>query len=99
MSAEVLSVAELAGEPPHEQNKWAAWLSQGENLVVSLALAIMVLLPLAEAVLRRTLNISIPASVTIVQHMVLVVGMLGGAIAARERRLLALSNIADIKLK
>jgi len=31
--------------------------------------------------------------------MVLLVGMLGGAIAARERRLLTLSNIGDTKLK
>src|SRR5262245_52389235 len=99
MSAEVLSVAELTGEPPRAQSKGSRRLAQGENLLVSVALAIMLLLPLAEAILRRTLHIFIPASVTIVRHMVLVVGMLGGAIAARERRLLALSNIADTKLK
>jgi TRAP-type C4-dicarboxylate transport system permease small subunit len=59
----------------------------------------MVLLPLAEAVLRRTLHISIPGSISIVQHMVLVVGMLGGAIAAREQRLLSLSTVGETKLR
>src|SRR6516225_949867 len=58
----------------------------------------MVLLPLAEAGLRRTLHVSISASTTIIQHMVLVVGMLGGAIAARERRLLTLSTWGETAL-
>ncbi len=57
------------------------------------------LLPLAEAGLRRTLHVSIPASTTIVQHMVLVVGMLGGAIAAREGRLLTLSTWGETALR
>jgi tripartite ATP-independent transporter DctM subunit len=55
----------------------------------------MVVIPLAESFLRRTFHVGIPASTTIVQHMVLVVGMLGGAIAAREGRLLALSTLGD----
>jgi len=66
---------------------------------VSLALAVMVVLPLAESFCRRVFSFSIPGSISITQHMVLVVGMIGGAIAARERRLLTLSNIADTKLK
>ncbi len=64
-----------------------------ENLAVSLVLATMVLIPLTEALLRRTLHIGIPASTALVQHAVLLVGMLGGAIAAREGRLLALSTL------
>ena len=59
----------------------------------------MMLLPLAEAALRRTLHVSIAASTTIVQHMVLVVAMAGGAIAAREGRLLALSTWGETKLR
>ena len=62
-------------------------------------MAAMLVVPLAEALLRRTLHLSIPGSVSLVQHMVLIVGMLGGAIAARENRLLALSNLADTHLK
>jgi C4-dicarboxylate transporter, DctM subunit len=69
--------------------------ARGENGVVTLALALMVVLPLAEALLRRTFHVFIPASTAIVQHMVLVVGMVGGAIAARESRLLSLSTLGD----
>ena len=69
------------------------WLKTVENAVVSVALFAMVLIPLAESFLRRAFHTGIPASTTIVQHMVLVVGMLGGAIAAREGRLLALSTL------
>jgi C4-dicarboxylate transporter DctM subunit len=74
------------------------WLKAAENSVVSLALFAMVLIPLAEAFLRRSFHVGIPASTTIVQHMVLVVGMLGGAIAAREGRLLALSTLGETAL-
>src|SRR5260370_36237404 len=80
--------------------KWCARrAARAENILVSLALGIMVVLPLAEAALRRTLHVSIPASISIVQHMVLIVGMLGGAIAAREKRLVCLSNFAESKLR
>jgi tripartite ATP-independent transporter DctM subunit len=58
----------------------------------------MMLIPLAESFLRRAFQMGIPASTTIVQHMVLVVGMLGGAIAARDGRLLALSTFGETSL-
>jgi tripartite ATP-independent transporter DctM subunit len=77
---------------------WSAWtgvLRSAENAVVSVALFAMVLLPLAESLLRRIFHTGIPASTSIVQHMVLVVGMLGGAIAAREGRLLSLSTLGE----
>jgi len=77
---------------------WKIWLKTAENAVVSLALFFMVLIPIAESFLRRTFHVGIPASTAIVQHMVLVVGMLGGAIAAREGRLLALSTVGDTSL-
>ena len=74
------------------------WRNTTENAVVSVALFAMVVIPLAESFLRRLFHVGIPASTTIVQHMVLVVGMLGGAIAAREGRLLALSTLAETAL-
>src|SRR5205823_2536967 len=52
----------------------------------------MVVLPLLEIVLRRTAGIGIPGSGPIVQHLVLWVGFLGAAIAAREGKLLALAS-------
>jgi C4-dicarboxylate transporter DctM subunit len=66
-----------------------------ENIAVALALSAMVLLPLAEIVLRRTLHTGVEGASLIVQHLALVVGMAGGAIAAREGRMLALSTLGD----
>jgi C4-dicarboxylate transporter DctM subunit len=89
-----LSQAEAgsAGPPPEPPRGFRGALRLGENSLVSLALAAMVLLPLLEIVLRPTLGIGISGSTALVQHLTLVVGMLGGAIAAREGRLLALST-------
>ncbi|PWT72314.1 MAG: C4-dicarboxylate ABC transporter permease [Proteobacteria bacterium] len=64
-----------------------------ENAVLSLALAAMALLPLAEMALRSTLNAGIPGAASLTQHLTLVVGMMGAAIAAREGRLLAISGL------
>jgi tripartite ATP-independent transporter DctM subunit len=62
-----------------------------ENAVVVLALALMVLLPLLEIVLRKAWQTGISGSSSFIQHGSLVVGLIGGAIAARQRRLLSLS--------
>lgn len=86
---------ETASAAPFRQTKHWNGIARAEDGIVSLALALMVVLPLAEAFLRRTFRVFIPASTTIVQHMVLLVGMLGGAIAAREARLLALSTLGE----
>jgi C4-dicarboxylate transporter DctM subunit len=99
MSSEAMPVAEFEAALAPESGNWQARFARGENLLVSLALAAMVVLPLAEALLRRTFHVAIPASIAIVQHMVLIVGMLGGSIAAREARLLSLSNVGESKLR
>ena len=67
-----------------------------ENVVVSFALAAMVLLPLAEAFLRKFFQAGISGSTSIVQHLTLVVGMMGGALAARDNRLLSLSTLSNL---
>lgn len=77
-------------EPAHLPG-WLKFIRRGENLAVVFALAVMAVLPALEVVLRTFFQTGLPASATIVQHLVLAVGMLGGAIAARENRLLALS--------
>ncbi len=82
---------EIPVAEPAQLPNWLKGLRQAENLVVVFALAAMTLLPVCEIVLRKFFNTAIPASATLVQHLVLVVGMLGGALAARENRLLALS--------
>lgn len=60
-----------------------------EDGFLAMLLGAMMVLPVAEIVLRATLRTGIPGSVVLVQHLVLAVGMLGGAVAARENRLLA----------
>ena len=52
----------------------------------------MAVLPIAEILLRRFAGTGIPGSIPIVQHLTLWVGLLGGAIAAREGRLLSLAT-------
>jgi C4-dicarboxylate transporter DctM subunit len=103
MSSLALNLRSLPRAMFRESRRWMGRARRTardtEGLAVSAALAIMILLPLAEAALRRTLHVSIAASTTIVQHMVLVVGMLGGAIAAREGRLLTLSTWGETALR
>ena len=65
---------------------------RAENLLITLALAVMVVLPVLEIVLRAGWNTGLTGSSTLVQHLTLVVGMLGGALAARDGRLLSLST-------
>jgi C4-dicarboxylate transporter, DctM subunit len=67
-------------------------LARVEDLIGSLALLVMVLLPLAEIVSRRVFSRGIPGSGPIVQHLTLWVGFLGAAIAARDGKLLALAT-------
>lgn len=74
------------------QPTWLRVLKRSENLLVVAALAAAVILPCLEILLRKLFKSGVPASATLVQHLVLVIGMLGGALAARENRLLALST-------
>ncbi len=71
---------------------WSGRFAALEELVLALALAAMALLPIVEAVLRKLFHTGISAQTAIVQHLTLVVGMAGGAIAARDGRLLALGT-------
>jgi C4-dicarboxylate transporter DctM subunit len=72
-----------------ELTGWRRFLRDGENLGVTLALFAMMLLPLAAMIVRRQFSGAAP----LVQHLTLLVGVLGGAIAARDNRLLALSTL------
>ncbi|MEQ1727992.1 MAG: TRAP transporter large permease subunit [Vicinamibacterales bacterium] len=63
-----------------------------EDAVSAIALLAMAVIPLLEIVLRRTTGSGIPGAGPIVQHLVLWVGFLGAAIAARDGKLLALAS-------
>ena len=71
---------------------WRRLLLTTENSFLSILLGAMAVIPIAEIVLRSTLGFGVPGSGSIVQHLTLAVGMLGGAVAAREARLLSLST-------
>ncbi len=76
---------------------WQRWLRRVENGFVVASLAVMVLLPCWEILYRKFLSGFMPgvqSATPIVQHLVLAVGMLGGALAARENRLLSLATLS-----
>jgi tripartite ATP-independent transporter DctM subunit len=67
-----------------------------EDWALALALGAMTLIPVLELLLRATLRTGIFGAAAIVQHLGLAVGMLGGAVAARQQRLLAGSALAQV---
>ncbi len=96
MSSEAMAHAARSSEEGRETGGWRRLVPAGEDLLVLLSLGAMTVLPLAEIVLRRTLHVGIKGSTSIVQHLCLIVGMLGGVIAAREGRLLSLSTLGSL---
>jgi len=68
------------------------WLHAFENSLLAILLAAMVLIPMAEIVLRASLGIGIRGAIEWVLHLMLVAAMLGAAIAAREGKLLAFAT-------
>jgi C4-dicarboxylate transporter DctM subunit len=69
----------------------ASWSGKIENYLLALIFSLAITLPLIEIILRATLKVGIVGVTSIVQHLILAVGMLGAAIAARDERLLTLA--------
>jgi len=82
--------------PDAQAPKWHRCFRHGENAVAVLSLTALVVLPLAESVLRKTLHLGISGSTALVQHCTLILGIMGGVIAARENRLMPLSTLATL---
>ena len=91
MSEEVVAGHGRLSGPDATWPRWRRLAYHGENSFIVVALAAMMLLPVVEIILRSVFKTGISGSSLIVQHLTLIVGMLGGAIAARDGRLLALS--------
>jgi tripartite ATP-independent transporter DctM subunit len=68
------------------------FLHRGEDSLAGVVLVAMVALPLAEMVTRRAFGVGVPGSGPVVQHLTLWIAFLGAALAARERRLLAVAT-------
>jgi tripartite ATP-independent transporter DctM subunit len=64
-----------------------------EDWTLTVLLGAMAVVPVVELLLRAALHTGIFGAAAIVQHLDLAVGMLGGAVAARENRLLATSAL------
>jgi tripartite ATP-independent transporter DctM subunit len=65
---------------------------RAENVLATLALGGIMLLPLAEIAIRHFFNTGIPGAAPFAQNLTLWVGLLGAAIAAREGKLLTLAT-------
>ncbi|MBI4328182.1 MAG: TRAP transporter large permease subunit [Chloroflexi bacterium] len=96
MKGEISIPPEIAAQPPAAMQGWRAWLRNGENCIVALVLAGMVILPLTEIILRKVFHTGISNASAFLQHFTLLVGLLGGALAAREGRLLSLSTLTNL---
>jgi C4-dicarboxylate transporter DctM subunit len=86
----------LAGRANLRKSGLLHLLNRGEDLFTCSALAIMAILPILEIFLRPTLHVGISGSTAIVQHLTLIISMTGGAIAAREGRLLSISTANNL---
>jgi C4-dicarboxylate transporter DctM subunit len=89
MSAPV--IPHTAAAPP---SRWR-WLWELENLLVALTLAALMLLPLLGIIGRKIFHSGLSGASVIQQHLVLIIGLLGGMFAARDRRLLSLSTLTN----
>ena len=63
-----------------------------EDMILAFALAAMMMMPIAEIILRALLEVGIDNVNSLVQHMTLVVGTIGAAVATREKKLLAFAG-------
>jgi C4-dicarboxylate transporter DctM subunit len=96
MSVDPLAAHETITNSPREIPRWIQFGRRLENGFTVIALLAMIILPVVEIVLRTVLKTGISGSSIVVQHLTLLVGMFGGAIAAREGRLLALSPVQTL---
>ena len=90
---------EVSAELPVEAVPLTGWRRGArdvENFGLTVALLAMVLLPVIQIVFRKMIIAGIAGSTAILQQFTLIVGMLGGAIAAREGKLLALSALTTV---
>lgn len=93
MMAETSGSGEQTG-PSSAPHGWVAALWRFENLFLIVPLLAIMVLPLLEIVLRR-FNTGVSGAAAFIQHLTLIISMVGGAIAARENQLLSFSTVAS----
>lgn len=92
MSGGVAEEAAGLGVREETSGFWRGGVWKAENLLMAFCLSLMVLLPVVDMALRST-TIVVRGSTAIQCHLTLFICMIGGAIAAREARLLSLSTV------
>ena len=75
---------------------WRRVARDAENAGVTIALLAMMVLPVIQIICRKTGQAGISGATALVQQFTLIVGMLGGAVAARDGRLLSLSALTAV---
>lgn len=80
--------------PPAEAPRESARI---EDVLLTVVLGLMIVLPITEIVARQLGWTGIASSSTVVQHCTLAVSMLGAAVAARQGRLLTIGTSAFLK--
>lgn len=93
LSGEIFSVSPIPAAPGGRLAIAGRWFHRSEELLIAIILFVLILLPLVEATLRKFLHTGISGATSFEQHLTLVIAMLGGAIAAREGRLLSMSTL------
>lgn len=90
------SLHQQAPEVSHSKVRRALW--RIEDLALAASLLLMVLLGVVDLEWWRNLGVRIPIAGAdeLLRHLTLVVGMLGGAVAAREDRLLSIASVAPL---
>jgi C4-dicarboxylate transporter, DctM subunit len=81
---------------PGEAAAQPAFWHVPENLLLTFFFAVMMVLPLMDIIGRKFHTILVSGSMVLVQHTVLAIMMFGGAIAAREGKLLQLATTANL---
>lgn len=92
MSSDSQAPAESTEVSHPPTRRWVKWMHGAENWILAVCLLGIMCVPLLAAVLRQVQKGAFAEGSTIAQHLVLIVGMLGAAVAAREDRLLSLSS-------
>lgn len=83
----------IGGAGPEGQIIERSVFTRAEDAALAVVLALMMLVPPVEIVLRKLIGQGISNAPAIVQHLTLIAGMMGAAIAAREHRLVSLGSI------
>jgi C4-dicarboxylate transporter DctM subunit len=96
MSLAVESGADGTGPAQPPDQGFRFYVRAAEDHLLSLVLVTLMVLPLAEILLRKLFQVGITNSTALVQHLTLLVSMLGGALAAREGRLLSMSALPSV---